>query len=55
MQDVPEFTAVDEFKQIVSAVAREYGDQLTLSQSTAYVDMPHEIIAAIVRGSGTML
>jgi hypothetical protein len=36
---------VDDFNRIVSAVAREYGDQLVLSALTAYVDLPSETIA----------
>ena len=46
VHDVPEFSNVDEFKDIVAAVAREYGDQLILSPSTAYVDIPSDVIAA---------
>jgi hypothetical protein len=47
VHDVPEFSNVDEFKEIVAAVAREYGDQLILSPSTAYVDVPSDVIAAL--------
>jgi hypothetical protein len=46
VHDVPEFSTVDEFKQIVTAVAREYGDHLILSSSTVYVDISSEVIAA---------
>ena len=46
VHDVPEFSTVDEFKQIVTAVAREYGDQLVLSSSTVYVGISSEVIAA---------
>jgi hypothetical protein len=41
--DVPEFTPLDEFKQIVSAVACEYGDRLILSPSTVWVGVPSEL------------
>jgi|SRR5580658_1669586 hypothetical protein len=47
VHDVPEFSTVDEYKQIVAAVAREYGDQLILSPSTAYVDVPSDVITAL--------
>jgi hypothetical protein len=47
VHDVPEFSTVDEYKQIVAAVAREYGDQLILSPSTAYVDIPSDVKAAL--------
>jgi hypothetical protein len=45
--DAPEFSAVDEFKLIVAAVAREYGDQLAMSASTEYVDIPTDVLAAL--------
>jgi hypothetical protein len=45
--DAPKFSNVDEFKQIVAAVAREYDDRLVLSSSTVYVDIPSEVIAAL--------
>jgi hypothetical protein len=47
VHDVPEFSNADEFKEIVAAVAREYGDQLILSPSTAYVDIPRDVIASL--------
>ena len=52
MYDAPEFSAVDEFKQIVAAVAREYGDQLVLSASTEYADVPADVVAALRDVSG---
>jgi hypothetical protein len=45
--DAPEFSAVDEFKLIIAAVAREYSDQLVLSASTEYADIPADVIAAL--------
>src|SRR5690348_14688039 len=39
VKDNPEFTPVADFNRIVAAVAREYGDELVLSASTAYVDL----------------
>ena len=51
VRDCPEFTNVDEFRQIVSAVSREYGDQLTLSASTEFVNVPSDIIAAFRKSS----
>ena len=47
VHDVPEFSNVDEFQEIVAAVAREYGDQLILSSSTAYIDIPSDVIVAL--------
>ena len=47
VHDVPEFSTLDEFKQIVAVVARESGDQLVLAPSTVYVDIPSELIAAL--------
>jgi hypothetical protein len=47
VHDVPEFSTVDEFKQIIAAVAREYADRLALAPSTVYVDLPSELIAAL--------
>lgn len=43
--------ALAEFRQIVNAVEREYGDCLLLSSSAQFVDMPHELIAAITRSA----
>lgn len=40
-------TPLNEFKLIVAAVAREYGDQLVLSPSTVYVDVPSDMVAAL--------
>ena len=42
-------TAIEEFRLIISAVAREHGDRLILSPSTAYVDVPSEMIAAFMQ------
>jgi hypothetical protein len=42
-----EFTPVTDFNRIVSAVAREYGDQLVLTASTAYVDLPSDTVAEL--------
>jgi hypothetical protein len=47
VHDVPEFSTLDEFTQIIAAVAREYGDQLRLSPSTSYVDVPSDVINAL--------
>jgi hypothetical protein len=47
VHDVPEFSTVDEFQQIVAAVAREYGDQLIFASSTAFVDIPSDVIVAL--------
>jgi hypothetical protein len=47
VHNVPEFSSVDEFKEIVAAVSRDYGDKLILSEATAYVDIPSELIAAL--------
>jgi hypothetical protein len=47
VHDVPEFSTVDEFKEIIAAVSREYGDKLILSAGTVYVDIPSELIAAL--------
>jgi hypothetical protein len=47
VHDAPEFSTVDEFQQIVAAVAREYGDQLMLSSSTSYVAVPSDVITAL--------
>jgi hypothetical protein len=38
---------VDEFKEIIAAVSREYGDKLILSAATVYVDIPSDLIAAL--------
>jgi hypothetical protein len=38
---------LDQFDRIVSAVAREYGDRLFLSPSTAYFEIPNELLAAL--------
>jgi hypothetical protein len=40
-------THVEQFKRIVGAVAREYGDQLILLPSTAFVDVPEQLIAEL--------
>ena len=47
VHDVPELSTVHEFRRIVAAVAREYSDQLILSPSTEYVDIPNDKIAAL--------
>jgi hypothetical protein len=47
VHDVPELSTFDEFRWIVAAVAREYSDQLILSPSTVYVDIPSDKIAAL--------
>ena len=47
VHDVPEFSTVDEFKEIVAAVSREYGDKLILSAATVYLDIPIALIAAL--------
>jgi hypothetical protein len=47
VKDNLEFTPVTDFNRIVSAVAREYGDELVLSASTAYVDLPNDIVTAL--------
>jgi hypothetical protein len=47
VHDVPELSTVEEFAWIVATVAREYGDQLILSPSTVYVDIPSETISAL--------
>jgi hypothetical protein len=44
--DVPEFTPVDEFKQIIRAVAREYRQQLIVSSTTVYIDVPPDMAAS---------
>jgi hypothetical protein len=45
--EVSNFTFLDEFKQIVTAVEREYSDKLMLSASTAYVDIPMDWVATL--------
>lgn len=40
-------TPVEQFKRIVGAVEREYGDKLKLSPSTAFVDLPSNIITVL--------
>jgi len=47
VRECPEFTLVEEFKQIISAVAREYGDQLTLSHLTTFLDIPFDLVATL--------
>ena len=47
VHDVPEFTPVDEF-------AREYGDQLILSASTEYVDIPSDLVVTLHGVSSTL-
>jgi hypothetical protein len=47
VHDVPEFSTLDEFKQIIAAVTCQYGEQLVLAPSTVYVDIPSELIAAL--------
>jgi hypothetical protein len=47
VHDVPELSTVEEFARIVATVACEYGDQLILSPSTVYVDIPSETISAL--------
>jgi hypothetical protein len=47
VHDALEFSTVGQFKQIVAAVAREYGDQLVLSPSTLYVNIPSDVIAEL--------
>ena len=47
VHNVPDVTTLDEFKRILAAVAGEYGDQLILSPSTEYVDIPSGMIAAL--------
>jgi hypothetical protein len=47
VHDVPEFSNVDEFKEIIAAVSREYGDKLILSAATVYADIPSALIAAL--------
>jgi len=47
VHDVPEFSTLDEFKEIVATVAREYGDELIFSASTVFVDIPNDLIAAL--------
>jgi hypothetical protein len=44
---VSEFTLQDEFKLMIAAVAREYGDQLILSPATVYVDLPSDMVTAL--------
>jgi hypothetical protein len=44
VHDVPEFSNVDEFKQIVAAVASEYYDRLILSPATVFIDIPSDVI-----------
>jgi hypothetical protein len=44
---VPGFDALAQFKQISSAVKREYGDHLVLSSSTKYIGMSDELIASL--------
>jgi hypothetical protein len=47
VRDALESSPVDEFKRIVAAVAREYGDHLILEASTLFVDIPSDTIAAL--------
>ena len=47
VHEAPEFTPLDEFKQIVAAVAREYGETLIFSPSTVFVDVPSSLITAL--------
>lgn len=37
----------EQFKRIVGAVEREYGDRLALSPSTTFVDLPNDMVAAL--------
>jgi hypothetical protein len=47
VHDVPEFSTLDEFKEIIAAVSREYGDKLILSASTVFADIPSALITAL--------
>jgi len=47
VHDVPEFSTLDEFREIIAAVACDYGDKLILSSATVYVDIPNALIAAM--------
>jgi len=47
VHDVPEFSTLDEFKEIIAAVSRRYGDKLILSASTVFVNIPSALIAAL--------
>jgi hypothetical protein len=47
VHDVPEFSTLDEFKEIIATVAHEYGDELIFSASTVFVDIPNDLIAAL--------
>jgi hypothetical protein len=44
-------STLDQFQRIVAAVAREDGDQLILSRSTEYVDIPDDMITALRESS----
>ena len=44
-------TPLEQFNRIVRAVAREYGDRLTFTSATAFVDLPGDLIA-VLRKSG---
>jgi hypothetical protein len=50
--EVPGFDVPAEFKQIIAAVAREYGDRLVLSPLTEYVGLPDKLIAAFGKAAG---
>lgn len=45
-------TPVEGFDRIIAAVAPEYGDKLTLSPSTVFVELPSSLIA-VLRGSAS--
>jgi len=47
MLEVPGFTPEREFNQIISAVQREYGQNLLLTDSTVFAGIPALIVAAI--------
>jgi hypothetical protein len=50
--EVSGFDAVADFKQIITAVAQEYGDELLLSQGTVYVDVPVGMANTLAKSAG---
>jgi len=40
-------TPLEQLKRIAGAVAREYGDSLTFTSATAFVDLPADLIAVL--------
>ncbi len=50
--EVPGFDAVADFKQIIAAVAQEYGDELVLLPLTEYVNGAADMFATFARFAG---